>query len=275
MMVDGKKIALAIKNKLISHSNKNTEPLELHIVYVGSDPVIDAFIRFKERFGHDVGVNVIVHRFDEDVLEEALIEHIRLIAQKPVGIIVQLPLPRLLDTEAILSAVPPQCDIDVLGTHARALFSQGKTTFFPPVTGAIVHIMQSHNLSFHGKNIVLVGKGQLVGYPTSLWFEKEGYSYAVIDGDTSSSEKQALLTQADVIISGVGQPGIIQPDMIKEGVVLFDAGTSESNKKIVGDIAPECYEKASLVTPVPGGIGPITIAVLYENLFKIQNIYDA
>lgn len=275
MIIDGKQIASRIQDELIQKSLQIQKSPSLHIIYAGTDPVIDTFIRFKERFGATLGVQVIVHRFHEDIQEKEIIEQIHSIASIASGIIVQLPLPPHMNTQSIVSAVPAECDIDVLGAPARELFLQGMTPLFPPVTGALVHIMKHYHIDIRNKKIVLVGYGQLVGYPTSLWLKKEGYHYAIIDGTTDDMTKQELLADADVIISGVGQPGIIQAEMIKEGAILFDAGTSESHKKITGDIDPRCYSKAKFVTPVPGGIGPLTIAVLYENLFKAHAIrYD-
>ena len=134
------------------------------------------------------------------------------------------------------------------------------------MTGSIVHILNEYSISLENKKILLIGNGALVGYPMSLWLDRSGYSYDIIVKETEDQIKKKSIIEADVIISGAGVPHMITTSMIKEGVVLVDAGTSESGKKIIGDIHPECGEQASLLTPVPGGIGPMTIAVLYRNV---------
>ena len=198
-----------------------------------------------------------------------MIKNITDISTQADGVIVQLPLPAHLGRTSILDAVPPHKDIDVLGSSSRELFSRGITDVFPPVTGAIVEIFNHHHINLLDKDILLVGNGTLVGYPMALWLEREGYNYNIIDHTTDDRDRNEYLKGADVIISGAGQPHMITPDRIKENVILIDAGTSEAGKKIIGDIHPDCREKASLITPVPGGIGPMTIALLYRNLVTL------
>ena len=272
--ISGKTIANKIKEELkkkISVLDKDKEII-FSIIYVGHDPVIDNFIRYKQKFGEEIGVLVKVYRFDENVSQEELLGSINNISQKSDAMIVQLPLPKHLDTQTIIDAVPAYQDVDVLGTHALQNFSSGDSDFFPPVTGAMVEVLRNQNYDVTDKNIVIFGNGNLVGKPFGLWLSRQGISYSVIDKNTDAKTRKRLLRNADCIIAGAGVPHVISVDDIKEGVVLLDGGTSEAGKKLRGDVHPDCYEKALFYTPVPGGIGPITIAVLYQNILKTQKM---
>ena len=266
--VDGNKIAQSIKNRLQKQISNKDLNISFHIVYVGSDPIIDNFIRYKQSFGQDIGISVVIHRFSYDILEKELISKITNLEKIADGIIVQLPLPQHIDVQVILDSVPTYLDVDVLGSETKYLFMQKASNLIPPVTGAIIHILDYYNISFTDKNIVLLGNGLLVGRPTALWLDREKYVYDLITKDTKETKMNKLLKNADVIISGIGVPGLVSPEKVSSGVVLIDAGSSESGKKIVGDIDLRCSELSSLFTPVPGGIGPLTIATLYENLLR-------
>jgi len=137
----------------------------------------------------------------------------------------------------------------------------------PPVVGAIKELSKRQHVVFAGAKVVVVGEGRLVGKPAALWAKKQGAQVKVIHRNTERPEE--ILKTADIIISGAGDPGIIKPEMIKEGVVIFDAGTSEEGGVLKGDANPACADKATLFTPVPGGIGPITVAVLLRNLVNL------
>ena len=267
-LVDGKLIAKKIRNELALYTESVKNPISFHIVYVGSDPVIDNFIKYKKNFGNVLGIHVVVHRFDEDISEKKLVTEITSLTQDADGVIVQLPLPEHLDVDTVLNTVPADQDVDVLGKEALSLFKDAVSNYFPPVTGSIAEIIDYHSIDLTDKKIALVGNGALVGYPTSLWLESSGYHYDLITKETEQEYSQKILGNADVVITGAGVPGLIQPEMVKEGVVLIDAGTSESGKAVVGDIHPDCIDKAELMTPVPGGIGPVTIAVLYQNIIR-------
>ena len=134
------------------------------------------------------------------------------------------------------------------------------------IAQAVHEILESCNVSLNGKKIVVAGQGRLVGEPVHLMFNRMKVPHRVIDIKTSKKEKLALLKDADIIISGMGVPHSIKPDMIKKGVVIIDAGTSEQSGKLVGDVDPACGDVASFMTPVPGGVGPLTIVSLLRNL---------
>ena len=269
--ISGKEIANAIKEELKKEISEINTEIIFSIIYVGQDPVIDNFIKYKERFGADVGVRVIVHNFSADVEQDILLSEIKNISKTADAMIVQLPLPQHLNMRKILDAVPVEKDVDVLSRDGVVSFEQNTNTMFPPVTGAMIEILSNKNYSVTDKKIVLVGYGNLVGKPFGAWLSRQNVNYDILVKETSNDVKIKLLKNADIIVSGAGVPHLITEDMISENVVLLDGGTSESGKKVIGDIDPNCYEKSLFYTPVPGGIGPLTIAVLYQNILKSIN----
>ena len=267
MIIDGKKITEDIKQDLKKQVEQLDQPPRLAIIYVGSDPVVDQFIKIKKRVGESVGVKVDVDRFEESITEDSLEEEIKKSALKSDGVIIQLPLPSIFSIDEILNAVPKEKDVDVLSAKATQAFSAGEQSIYPPVVGAIRELFDRHNISIEGKKIVVIGKGRLVGAPVIMWLKKKGIHPFVITKETSNIAH--YLKDADVIISGAGSPGLIKPDMLKDDVVLIDAGTSEVSGTIKGDADPECASKCSLFTPVPGGMGPITVVMLFKNLITL------
>ncbi len=144
-------------------------------------------------------------------------------------------------------------------------FKEGNHTFLPPVVGAIAEIFKFHNVSLEGKEILVVGDGMLVGRPMHDWLLGKGIYPKSLDIHTENSDE--LLQNADIVISGAGQANLITKDRIETGVVLIDAGSSLDAGQLVGDISKDCAEKASLFSMVPGGVGPITIAIIFKNLY--------
>jgi methylenetetrahydrofolate dehydrogenase (NADP+)/methenyltetrahydrofolate cyclohydrolase len=240
------------------------------IVYVGNNPVIENFISMKERFAREIGVRLMVYRLPMTIETDALVHEVRTIGEKHHGMIIQLPLPAHIHTDAVLDAVPLHKDIDMLSMSARNYIASGHTDALPAVAAAIREFIERVPISLVGKKIVIVGQGKLVGMPVKAWLRSIHLDPIIVGRETE--DLRAVLSTADVIISGAGSPGLITADMVKEGVVLFDAGTSEVEGKIEGDISKDAYTKASYYTPVPGGIGPVTIACLFKNLLKLMNV---
>lgn len=179
--------------------------------------------------------------------------------------VVQLPLPSEINQDAVLNAIPLHQDADVLSRAAREKSEQGDVdALLPPVVAAVREIFNRYGVSPKGKRAVVIGAGFLVGTPCAIWLAGQGAEVEVVTLESGVGTR-TILAQADIIISGAGSPHFITPDMLKEGMVLIDAGTSESNGEIAGDADPLCAEKCSLFTPVPGGVGPLAVACLFEN----------
>lgn len=258
MIIDGKKFAANLEEQLIKEVKG--KKLALAVVYVGDNPVSVRYINKKKQMGERLGIAVVLHVFEVTISEAELTRQImEIVSDKNVdGVIVQLPLPEHISMEKIMALIPPEKDVDALGTAPRV---------FPPVVGAVREICRAQGISLRGKKVVIVGKGKLVGKPAAEWAREEGANVVVVDRATK--DPLAEFETADAIISGAGVPSLITPEKIKEGVLLFDAATSEMSGKLVGDIDPRCAEKAALYTPVPGGIGPLTVVLLFKNLIEL------
>jgi methylenetetrahydrofolate dehydrogenase (NADP+) / methenyltetrahydrofolate cyclohydrolase len=203
---------------------------------------------------------------EDDATEDDIIAKIQLPGAD--AIIVQLPLPEGFDTAKILSAIPTEKDADVLSGVSYEKFERGdEGAIVPPVAGAVGEILVREKVEAQGKRAVVVGQGKLVGRPVLALLRRMGADAVTVLRDTPSPE--TILREADIIVSGVGQAHFITPEMIKDGVVLIDAGTSESNGSIAGDFHPDCAAKASVFTPVPGGVGPIAVAMLFKNVLQL------
>lgn len=265
-IVEGKRIAQEIQQDLAKKVALNGEQLFFHIVYVGNDQVIENYLNYKQKFADAIGVEIRIHRFSKEISQDQLSLEIQKIVTLEQPMIIQLPLPGHLDTQVLLNQVPASLDVDVLSREARLLFAKGENPLVPPVVGSIIEIFTYYDISLENMKIAVIGEGMLVGGAMALWLDAQGYDYQVITQETSSEIKKNILHEADIIISGAGVPGLITATEVKEGVIVIDAGTSESGSRIVGDVDTAIQEKSTLFTPVPGGIGPLTIALLYRNV---------
>ena len=262
MTIDGRQIAEEIFEE-IKQSIAGKE-ISLSVFIVGNDPATESFVRIKKQKAAEVGISLKEIRFGKDVTEEELTEAVQKEAGGNHPIVVQLPLPKHIQKRNVLDAIPEKLDVDVLSSESMMHFGTGKLDVFPPVIGAVKEVLERTSVDPKGKEIVVIGKGALVGLPAEMWFKQiPGTEVSVADSSTEDLGK--LTKNADILLSGVGIPGLIQPNMIRDDSVLLDAGTSEAAGMLRGDIAPACAEKAAVYTPVPGGIGPITVAILLRN----------
>lgn len=270
MFVDGNKIAKALEEKLVTELLFSA-PKKVCFVVFGGNAATEQFVKMKSQVAERVGISVDVKKYGDVKTTAEAVKRVQALDKEDYdGIVVQLPMAAGIDTQTVLDEIPPLKDIDVLGTVAKESYAKGKINRTPPVAQAVHEILEACNVSLttgkSAKKVVVVGQGRLVGEPVCLMLKRQKVPYDVVDIKTSEKEKFALFKNADVIISGAGVPHGIKPEMVKDGVVLIDAGTSEQAGKLVGDIDPACGEKASYLTPVPGGVGPVTIVSLLRNL---------
>lgn len=238
MLVDGKKIA----EEIIAGLGASLRGKRLGIVVGVQDSATDSFVKIKSRVAARLGVAVV-----RGELEELL--------KTCDGVIVQLPIS---NSEALLAALPPDKDVDALGPAPLVR---------TPVAGAIAEILRLHEVEPRGKKSVVIGAGRLVGAPAAKLLRELGADVSIITQAHGSLEQ---LKVADIVVLGAGEPGLIKPEMLKHGVVLIDAGTSEQGGKLAGDADPSCAEVCSVFTPVPGGVGPIAVAMIFKNLFELS-----
>jgi len=237
---------------------------KLAIIQAKDDPVIDTYVRLKKRYGADILIDVDVHRVAEADIP-GLLE--RLNADESVhGIIVQLPLNDPSRTDETVNLVAPHKDVDALGE---------KPLFDPATPMAILWLLAGYNIDFSGKNVLLIGRGKLVGAPLERILTASGVNVTV--ADRSTADLKTLTMEADVIITATGSPAIIFPDMVKSGAVIVDAGVASEDGKTVGDVAPEMYERDDIIiTPAKGGVGPLTVCALFDNVIRAaRRVADA
>lgn len=265
MVIDGNTIAREIIADVKMRVLRIGKPVVLAVIVVGDNPVIERFVALKEKRANEAGI--VVHRtdFGDDVTTEMLSKKLEELAKDVSihGIVVQLPLPKHINTQRVLDTIPVEKDVDVLSKKSIEAFAGGTLPIEPPVVGAMQEILDRGGVTVSGKHALVIGRGALVGAPVALWLIKKGARVSI--ADRTVGDLAAPARRADIVVSGAGVPGLIKQDMLKDGAVLLDAGTSEDGGAIVGDADPSCASKCSLVTPVPGGIGPITIAVLLQN----------
>jgi len=270
IIINGVQIAEDIKKELKKKTTLFRIMPKLDILYVGEDDTSESFLSRKKKFGEDIGVKVLVHKLPEKSSFIDINKKIDDIKDRSDGIVIQLPLPKHIDAQGVLNYVPVEKDPDVLSVYSIDSYKNNDLKIIPPVAGAIEEICIRNNISLDDKNITIVGCGRLVGRPVQMWLRKQGIDTNIIDENTKNSD--SLLVNADIVISGVGNPYLIKPESLKKGVIIFDAGTSIKDGKIAGDFDPLSYEKAFLSTPVPGGIGPITVAVLFRNFVALLDL---
>ena len=274
MRINGNEIRDILKQELREGLAQSGKSYHLVVISVGDDPVVQKFVNIKRGFAEHIGVAFSEKTFSADVSFTLLEKTIQDLNTDPsvTGIIIQLPLSPHLDTTKVLDLIASSKDVDVLSSHANRLFSDGAFDVLPPVVGAIAEICRRYDVEIQGRNVAVLGSGRLVGAPAEVWFRACGGRVSVFDKTTEASLMHACLREADIVVSGMGQAGYLKPEMLKEGVVLIDAGTSESKGVIVGDADPRCEDIARLFTSVPGGVGPLTVAMIFRNLFALIGV---
>jgi len=266
-LLDCKKLAEKILKSIKRQIKSRRLKLRLAVVLVGENSVSRVFIRKKKETCEKVGIDFKLYQFEKNITLQGLKNAVEKIVEEKdnSGIVIQLPLPKNLDSQEILNLIPPEKDIDCLSQGGLDNFYGGEPLILPPVVGAVSHLLREYKILVKKKNIVVIGAGRLVGQPVSKWLLSKKAKVLVADKFTKNIS--SLTKKADIIISGVGKPGLITGDMVKSGVVIIDAGTIVEGNKLKGDIDfRSVSKKASYITPVPGGVGPMTIACLLENL---------
>lgn len=270
MIIDGRKIAADIIIQLRSEvAGLPFQPVFCDIL-VGDDPVSAQYVNLKAGKAVQAGIRFLRADFTEHITTEKLVDEIRRLNQAPdmCGLIVQLPLPLSVDRQSVVNAVDPVIDVDCIGQTRNAKFYEGDLEITPPTAAAVMHLLDGLGLDLKSKNILVIGQGGLVGRPVTHLLRQRKLEINIADIQTANTD--ALLRQADVIISATGQPKLITAEKIKRGCVIIDAGTAEDNGEIVGDVDFESVaNKASVISPVPGGVGPVTVAMLFSNVVKV------
>ena len=259
------------KRVLTTLKKKRKKNLCLCVIQVGNNVVSERYIKEKEKIAKELGVKFRLVLLPLNISQVKLMQDIQKIGRdkKVTGMIVQLPLPGRLNVQRALDFIPKEKDVDVLSSASFSDFALGILPTFPPTVSAIALLLKETKKKLEGSRVAVVGAGRLVGLPIALWLSQQGATVSLIQKETRNATQ--IIAKADIVISGVGKPGLITGKMVKKGAVVIDAGTSVEGGSTKGDVDFESVsKKASFLTPVPGGVGPLTVACLFQNLYLIN-----
>lgn len=253
---------------------KSKKPPKLAVIFVGADKPSQTYINKKRLACKKVGIDFELYKFPIDITQEQLLNELAKIQTDPylTGLIVQLPIPKHLHIQTILDAVDPKFDVDCLNSQYLTTLQPYNlaTSILPPTPAAILEVLRTLKINLRNKNIVIVGHGRLVGKPLAEIFRAMKIEPVICDKNTPNIPEKCK--QADIIITATGQKDLIRGNMVKDGVIVIDAGVCFENKKMFGDINFEEVKRvASAVTPTPGGVGPITVAMLLKNVYETSH----
>ncbi len=285
IVLDGKAIAddltksVASEINLIRKSNIGFSP-GLAAVLVGEDPASRVYVRNKKRSATSVGMEALDYYLSESTSQKELEDYVAKLSKdvKVDGILVQLPLPSHIDQEKIINAISPDKDVDGLHPYNVGLLVKGQPRFVPATPAGVQHILVKSGIEVSGKHVVICGRSEIVGKPLALLLmqRNKGANATVTICHSRTENLQRITSQADVLIVAVGQQNFIKADMVKKGAVVIDVGTNriqddsrKSGYRLVGDVDFEnVKDVTSAITPVPGGVGPMTIAMLLKNTLE-------
>lgn len=269
-IIDGKAIAAKIRAELkVSVAELGAKGIVpgLAVVLVGEDPASKVYVSMKEKACADVGIFSDEHKLSADTSEQELLGLIASLNADPKihGILVQLPLPKQINTEKVLEAISPDKDVDGFHPYNVGRLMVGKPTFQPCTPYGVMVMLKEIGFDLTGKNVVVVGRSNIVGKPVAMMCLQQHATVTVCHSRTKNLAE--VVRGADVVIAAVGVPEMIKGDWIKEGAVVIDVGVNRvGEKKLVGDVEyAAAAERASAITPVPGGVGPMTITMLLFN----------
>lgn len=276
MVSDGKKLAQKVIEKLKEDAaRKSLFGKKIGVVVVEPTEEVMHFVRKKQAVAEELGLVFRLFEYPKNISRGEFIVKVDEIGRETdvVGMIIQLPLPPHLDSQKVFNAIPALKDIDLLSEESFHSFflNRDQEEILPPVVGAIDYLIKSAGIDLKGKSAVVFGAGKLIGIPSLAWLAKKNVS--VLSFAVWSESAAPYLRNADIVIVGLGNPGVLKGECLKNGVCVFDVGYSMVDGKPKGDVDFDSVkDKAQFITPVPGGIGPLTVAVLFENLFKFYRL---
>lgn len=279
MEIDGKAIAQKIIDEL---KQKPKIKKFLAAFLVGNDPASISFLKQKEKIAGELGIDFRLYKHPESITSDDLREEIGKITNHKTcgGALIQLPLPKTINAQYVLNAIPREKDIDVLGERALGAFYTGRNPALPPAVGAVDQIIKTYNLQLTNLQTVILGRGVLVGKPIAIWLIRQVAELAVFTSKTENMAKK--LKNYDLIITGVGRAGIVKPEHLKEGAGIIDFGYELKDGILRGDLdaanlkdthskLPTPNSQLRFYTPSPGGTGPILVAKLFQNFFILNS----
>jgi methylenetetrahydrofolate dehydrogenase (NADP+)/methenyltetrahydrofolate cyclohydrolase len=267
LILEGKKVAESVYQKLLLEVSLLSFVPRIVFVRVGEDPASQAYVRSKEKRCLELGLRGETLVFPESLSEDELIAKILVLnREKDVnGILVQLPLPKHINKAKVLSSIDPMKDVDGLHPENAGLLLQGKPRFVPCTPAGIVEMLNFYHISIEGKRVVVLGRSEIVGRPMAQLLLNHNATVTVCHSKTQNLSEETQ--RAEILIAAIGKPKFVKGEMLSSGATVIDVGINRVDGKIVGDVDFESVKnKVSSISPVPGGVGPMTIAMLMKNL---------
>jgi methylenetetrahydrofolate dehydrogenase (NADP+)/methenyltetrahydrofolate cyclohydrolase len=274
MIISGKELATKLRAQMQDHVKDITKVFGetpcLAVILVGDDPASQSYVKGKSKACEEIGIKNMTISLPNDVTEQELLQTIDELNLNPEvsGILVQLPLPDHIDEHRVMNYIAPEKDVD--GFHpvnVDALYTSKHNGILPCTPKGIIHLLRENDIQIAGKNVVVIGRSNIVGLPVAKLLLDENATVTVCHSRTKDLAK--ITSEADILIVAIGKPKFVKADMVKPGAVVIDVGVNRVDGKLVGDVDFDNVEyKVKAITPVPGGVGPMTITCLMENTIE-------
>ena len=286
--LDGKALAAEMRTEIAAAIAARTalgkRPPGLTVVLVGDNPASHSYVRNKQKACTEVGIRSTLHHLPTDTSEAELLSLLASLNADPSvhGILVQLPLPPQIREDAVIEAVGTLKDVDCFHPENVGRLAAGIPRYYPCTPYGVIHLIRRNGIELAGKDVVVVGRSNIVGKPLALMLMQKptkqnptGCDATVTVAHTRTPDLAGVCRRADVLIAAAGKTGLITADMVKPGAVVVDVGTNPGpNGKLVGDVAPGVEDVAGWLSPVPGGVGPMTITLLLDNTVRAAELID-
>lgn len=276
-IIDGKRISKEIKEEIrdkVSKLNREGKEVALAVILVGENPASQVYVRNKQKACEFTGIKSLSYNLPEDTSEEELLDLIEELNHRDDvnGILVQLPLPKQINEERILDRIDPKKDVDGFHPVSVGNLSIGRPGYVSCTPAGIIELLKRSDIPMDGKNVVIVGRSNIVGKPMAILMLRENATVTICHSHTKNMRK--ITSQADILVAAIGKPKFFKKEDVKEGAVVIDVGMDrDENNKLCGDVDfDDVYDKVSHITPVPGGVGPMTIAMLMSNVLHSLEI---
>ena len=266
--MDGRGLAQRIRARVAEEVAAHDGPIGLATVLVGDDPASEIYVRRKREACEEAGIESIHHAPPGDIAEDellALVEELNA-DERVSGLLVQLPLPEHIDEDKIVRAVDPMKDVDGFHPVNAGFLLQGRPTLLPATPAGIMEILREYEIPLAGASAIVIGRSNIVGKPVAILLLAESATVTIAHSRTR--ELADRVRAADIVVAAVGRPGLVTAEMVKPGATVIDVGINRIDGKVVGDVDEGVREVAGFVTPVPGGVGPMTIAMLLANTMR-------
>ena len=271
VIMDGKALAERIKGELAKKVLTMDKKPALGTILVGSDPGSIAYVDGKHRDCAQVGIKSIKVNLPESATTAEVVKAVKELNQNPecTGFIVQLPLPKLVNTEEVLLAIDPKKDADGLNPVNLGKFILGKNTIIPCTPKAILALLTEYKIKISAAKVLIIGRGTTVGRPLSILLSQKPNNATVTLAHSATSNLPELMKHADIVVAAIGSAHFIKPGMVKDGATVIDVGITRTAQGLVGDVDPAVAQSVSAFAPMPGGVGPMTRVMLLNNIVEL------